>query len=108
MKRLAAIVLGLVLGYAAAGWWGPSAVSAAPASGPIAAADKGDGKGHHDPSHDAAKRLVPGDEQITWYRPVVTGIGALFLAAVVIGVPALKIRGPEPEESHDDHGDDHH
>ncbi len=76
--------------------------------------DTGHGAGHKGDHHDqgvaAAELLMPGSlEQVCWYRPVVTTTGGLFIAAVVLGIPALALRGPEPPDPADAHGhDDHH
>jgi hypothetical protein len=57
-----------------------------------------------DPALAAANLLVPQAEDIRWYKPVLIAIVGLFVAAVVLGIPALKLRGPEPPDpAADDH-----
>ncbi len=77
---------------------------------------------HHEGGHSeagalAAKQIVPEPEQIQWFPRVLWTAAALFVAAIVLGIPALKIRGPlppDPADSHDahavhgDHHADHH
>ena len=55
----------------------------------------------HDAALAAAGQLVPRPEDITWYRSVLCVAGGLFVAAVVLGIPALKMRGPEPTDPPD-------
>lgn len=58
---------------------------------------------HIDPGQRTAAELIPQDEDYGWYRPVVQAVVGLFAAAVLLGVPALRLRGPElPEPAHDD------
>ncbi len=62
---------------------------------------------HHEPI-ESASLLVPGPGQVDWYRPVLGIIAGLFVAAIVLGIPALKLRGPEPPDpatapAHDSH-----
>ena len=60
--------------------------------------------GEADPALAAANLLVPQAEDIRWYKPVLIAIVGLFVAAVVLGIPALKLRGPEPPDpASDDH-----
>ena len=66
--------------------------------------------GHHnDLGVQAAEMLMPTSrQQVCWYRPVVITAGGLFIAAVVLGMPALAMRGPEPADPADDHTHDAH
>ena len=59
--------------------------------------------GEHDAALDAARLLNPEWGDIGWYPPVLAVAGGLFLAAVVLGVPAMKLRGPEPADPAADH-----
>ena len=61
-----------------------------------------DGHGHSP----AAQQLVPGDGQTDWYGSVIWGAIALFAAAVLIGVPLLRLLPPEPQPA-GGHDDDH-
>lgn len=63
----------------------------------------GEDHGDHDPAFAGAKQLVPHWDDIPWFGPMVWTVVGLFVAAVVLGYPALKLRGPEPSEPADDH-----
>ena len=66
--------------------------------------DAAHGGGHDDDAAlAAAGQLVPGPGDIPWFRPVLYVAGGLFVAAVVLGIPALKLRGPEPPDPADTH-----
>lgn len=56
---------------------------------------------------DAAKLLKPQPGDAPWYSSMLLIAGGLFVAAIVIGYPAMKIKGPEPADPADDHHDDH-
>ncbi len=55
--------------------------------------------------------IAPSDAQGSWYPMVIAIAIGLFVAAVVIGRPALKLKGEDPPDpaddhhGHDDHGD---
>lgn len=74
-----------------------------------------DGHAAHpqDPGQIAAAALVPRDADGTartpwWYAWLAGGIAALFLLAVILGVPTLKLLGPPaPEPDDHAHADDH-
>ena len=99
-RRLIAVMLGLALGWYSAALLrvetasfasGEHAGAAADAHG--TAADHGaDGAGH------AAEALVPQGDRIPWLGAVRNGVIALFVAAVVIGIPVMKLKGPEPPD----------
>lgn len=117
-----AIVLGLALGWTAAGYLQghlPGTVASVMAAETPADADSHAGPVHHDAAdehdeyHDLgegraqAQRLVP-REATDWYRPVLNIAAALFIAALVIGSSVLALKGPDapdPADHHDDHGD---
>lgn len=84
------VVLGLWLGWQAAGF-----------------ADDTKGHVHSEDTHvDAA--FAPSDATGSWYPMVIAIAVGLFVAAIVIGRPAMKLKGEEPAEDdhgHDDHGD---
>lgn len=130
-RRAAAVVVGIVLGWYVAGVVsvGESPV-AAPGPGASYAqasdtpphdahgdhadtADEGygtpDAHGAHDTDaeHDAALaaagQLVPGPQDIPWFRPMLYVAAGLFVAAIVLGIPALKLRGPEVPDPADTH-----
>lgn len=85
------IVLGLALGWMAAG--------AFAAGGDHAAAE-----GEHHAT--AADNLVVEHGEAPFYHNVLFAATGLFLAAIVLGAPAEKMRGPlppDPAEAHDDH-----
>ena len=77
-------------------------------------ATTGHGSSSHDGHHgddiglQTAELLMPQSrQQVCWFRPVVMTAGGLFIGAVVLGMPALALRGPEPEDPADLHDDDH-
>lgn len=113
LRRMTGVILGLTLGWLAAGW--VLANSEPPASLTHSTQPVG---GLLDPRHievsdkglAAADQLVP-TENTSWYRPVVGIAIGLFLAAILLGIPSMKMRGPEPaNQGHDDpqtHGSGH-
>ncbi len=135
-RRMVAGAIGLVVGWHAAGLvsvLGPGVSFASDAQHgasdvPEAANGHGDSGGKHadqgasaghassvgghdeyDAAYAAAQQLVPRPEDVSWYGCVVRVIAGLFVAAVVLGIPALKLRGPElPDPAAAAHGDDHH
>ncbi len=101
-----AVLMALGLGWYAAGFM---------PMGTASFAGEQQGGAHHDEAashpgeHDAGKaaeQLVPTRSDIPWLRPVMTGVVVLFAAAVVLGIPAMALKGPEPPEpaEHDEHG----
>ena len=132
LRRIVTIIVGLSLGWYAAGLL-PSDFSAVEVgyasqesqdhdASPSAPADA------HEPDHTDAAELdghgatsagedhdqpaaAPNlalDEEPNWYRPVLWGVGILFIAAIVLGVPAMRLRGPEPPDPADQHDDHSH
>lgn len=76
-----------------------------------AAAEHGEHSEHEEAGFNAARELIPSDpaHDIAWYRPVLMAAVGLFAAAIVLGIPALKLRGPlppDPADTHDDHAHD--
>ncbi len=120
-RRTVAILGGIVLGWYAAGFL-PGSLSQSAGPSPLFAVDAPDHDGHREgdalhgeagqahTAHDAAERgaqlLVPKtSDEVCWYSGVLWASGGLFAGAVVLGYPALRLRGPEPEAAQDDHGD---
>lgn len=106
-----AVVLGLALGwYVAGSMTGPSfAGDAATGHGEtshVAAGHDPHSGSHDDASLAAAQMLVPRPGDADWYSTVLKIAAGLFIAAVVLGIPAMKLKGPEPAEQ--PAGDDHH
>lgn len=62
----------------------------------------------HDAALTAAGQLVPQSQDIPWFRPVLYVAAGLFVAAIVLGIPALKLRGPEPADAAADHSSSSH
>jgi hypothetical protein len=133
LRRTLAVVVGLSLGWLAAGFL-PSSLSATPnesrpeghvhpSTQPAAAAElthepavEGE-SGEHDAGLAAAQNLVPAPGSTPWLRPVLFGIAGLFVAALVVGlaVRAWGIRDPsivateeDQKAAHDDHAHDDH
>jgi hypothetical protein len=106
MLRLSlGVMLGLWLGYTAAGLMPMSLYAAA--GGPDAAVEGG---APGDAGQQSAAQLVVAADQVPWLTPVLWGVAGLFVAAVTLGFLAQKLRGPEPPDPADDHhhADDHH
>ena len=111
-RKTLAIIAGLAIGWYLAGVVGPHLpfvhVSYAEDS-------HGDMKiKHHssepDQDNEAAKLLVPAGHDVTWFKPVLWGAVALFVAGLTLGCLALTLRGPElpdPADAHGHEGDDH-
>lgn len=112
LRRIIGVVIGLALGWWAAGFL-PGSLSAEPAGhGNNAPASKQHDAAHvadsavkgHDAHHEAdagliaARQLVPTCEQAPWLRPVLLGVGGLFAAAILIGVPLARMK-PKAEPS---------
>jgi hypothetical protein len=53
-------------------------------------------------------KLVPRHEDVTWVPYVVISAAGLFVAAIVLGIPAERIRGPLPPDPADTHAHDAH
>ncbi|MEX0777276.1 MAG: hypothetical protein WD042_16350 [Phycisphaeraceae bacterium] len=112
-RRVLAVIVGLSLGWYAAGWM-PAAIRAEAVT-PHAERQAG---GHGTAGGDAhatapAKELVPQTEHAAWFGTLLIAIIGLFGAAVVLGIPAMKLRTPEAPEpmdtapAHDAGGHEH-
>ena len=101
-RRMIAVVLGLVLGWWAAAFVPMGATIFAgddQSSGPASLGGHGDGDAdHEDDGKQAAEDLIPHRNQIPWLRQVIFGVVALFVAAIVLGIPAMKLKGPDPPD----------
>lgn len=114
MERLTRRTVGVILGLSL-GWWvaglaphivpgvGMSFAGEAQSTSPSVHTvedDHGDasGAGH---SGGRAVHLVPRKADAFWYKPVLIAIISLFVAAIVLGIPALRLRGPELPEPAD-------
>lgn len=91
--RTMGVVLGLWLGWQAAGF------AEGDGESPV-------GEANHGESH-LAEALTPSDASSAWYPAVIVAVIAIFVAAIVIGRPAMQMKGDEPVEE-DDHGHDDH
>jgi hypothetical protein len=117
MRQALAVMLGLWLGWGAAAWATDESHKAGSGDHAAAAAghaehkdDAHAGDAHADLGQTTAAQLVPAGSQITWVKPLALGIAGLFVAAVAIGIPALRLRGPlppDPADTHDDHAHGH-
>ena len=74
---------------------------------------------HDHSKHEHAEHPSPAEKLVTyemgeptppwWYPSILLLVLVFFGAAIFLGYPALKLRGPEPADPADDHGhDDHH
>ena len=116
-RRTVGVLIGLCLGWWGAGLAGPYLSStAASVAGASAAQPAHEGGIDHGEGHgDATAALVPGAHerlQLGWYRWVLWSALGLFVAAIVLGIPSLALRGPDlpdPADAagHGD-GDGHH
>ncbi len=114
LRRIIGVSVGLSLGWWAAGLL-PGSLSAEPARpGHEAPANKQHDAAHaddsaakgHDAHHEAdagliaARQIVPSREQVPWLRPVLLGVGGLFAAAILIGVPLSRMKPKAEPTSH--------
>ena len=106
-RRLVGIVLGLCLGWYAAGVIGPGGTGLASDTETAASADGHASSDHSSTHHEdnPAAALLPRADSIRWLRPVLYAALGLFVAAVVLGIPALMLKGPDAPEPdpHDGH-----
>ena len=99
MRRVIVITIGLMLGWNAAGF-----VSQGLAGDTAASQDSGHGavEGHDEHGSGAAAiaaaQLVPDPGQVGWFPAVRTGAVLFFVMAVLIGVPALLLKAPDPPD----------
>lgn len=91
--RTMGVVIGLWLGWQAAGM-----------------ADNAQGHVASEGTHVSDVPFAPSNATASWYPMVLAIAVGLFVAAIVIGRPAMKLKGEEPAEDdhHDDHGHDGH
>ncbi|MCE9590898.1 MAG: hypothetical protein K8S99_10275 [Planctomycetes bacterium] len=71
--------------------------------------EEGESSEGHDSGAHAASQLVPELRDIPFLQPVLIAVAGLFIAAIVLGIPALKLKSPEPPDpAASDHGHDDH
>ena len=104
-RRTAATLLGLALGWWIAGMVpthipGVAISLAGETKGHDSDADQADSHGRT--GHGAAQTLIPKQEDVPWFKPVLMAIVCLFGAALLFGSIALKLHGPEPPEPPDE------
>ena len=107
-RRTLGAAVGIVLGWCAAGVissYMPIGISLAgtPAE---KHSDPHDGASATTEQDDHLDRLVP-QEKPVWLRTVIWSTAALFGGAVLLGIPALKIRGTESPDPAEDRGRGH-
>ncbi|NJL31086.1 MAG: hypothetical protein HC898_05360 [Phycisphaerales bacterium] len=56
--------------------------------------------GHDDAGLKAARELIPPREDVPWLRPVLLGVGGLFAAAVLIGIPLSRMKPAAAQDGH--------
>jgi len=79
-----------------------------PPKSKAAAADNHHGEGGHgDKGTQVAALVSPQHETIGWFRDVLVIVVALFVGAIVLGIPSAWFRGPLPPDPADSHHDDH-
>jgi len=122
-RRVLGVTIGLALGWSAAGYWSSTTLAQEPdphhqdhhwvdvtSEGvhdpiPHPATHTGEHDAHSqelDQGQQAAAQLVPHPGQVDWYPSVLMALGGLFAAAVVLGVPALKLAAPDKAEPAND------
>lgn len=111
MKRLTRRTLAIVMGLGL-GWWVAGLAPQILPGVEVSFADQNEhahsNEGNSVHGEDsAASELVPEKKHAPFFKPVLGTIVGLFIAAVVLGIPALKLRGPEPPDpaaahEHDD------
>ena len=106
-RRVIVVTVGTLLGWSAAGYvsqgMAGDTVSKDDTTAPAHA-------GHDEHGSDAAATaatamLVPSIDQIDWFPAVRTGAVMLFVLAVLLGIPALVLKAPDPP---DPAAQDHH
>lgn len=119
MKRITRRTIGAVIGLSL-GWYVYGVVDpilsgkpsfahedkAAHQAAPAGHAERGKHPAEEDSEH-VAGHLVPADGGAPFIRPVIYAAVGLFVAAIVLGIPAQALRGPEPPdpaEQHEAHG----
>lgn len=99
-RRVIGLAVGLVLGWSAAGYISQGVAGDMDLTSKSTAAVHDD---HGDAAADAAGKLVPAET--AWFSGVGTGAVVLFVLAVLLGIPALALKAPEPPDpaAHDHH-----
>ena len=109
-RRALGVGLGLCIGWYVAGLIGFANASAERGEGPTHASIPDDhGSAHGGHANPALELKLDANASIG-VTPIRNGIIALFVAAILLGIPTLKLRGtdpPDPEE-HLAHGHDGH
>lgn len=103
-RRVIGLAVGLVLGWSAAGYISQGlAGDMGLTSKSTVAAHAAVHDDHGDAAAHAAGMLVPA--AAAWFPAVCTGTVVLFVLAVLLGVPALALKAPEPPDpaAHDHH-----
>lgn len=103
-RRVIGLAVGLVLGWSAAGYISQGVAGDMDLTSKSTAAAHGAVHDDHgDAAADAAGKLVPAEA--AWFSGVGTGAVVLFVLAVLLGVPALALKAPEPPDpaAHDHH-----
>lgn len=104
-RRAIVMTIGLVMGWSAAGFvsQGLAGDTVSPSAAEGGSSDHG-GHGKSEAA-DAAAQLVPTVGQMRWFPAVRTGAVMLFVLAVLLGVPALLLKAPDPPDpaAHDHH-----
>lgn len=116
IPKTIAIVLGLVLGWWAAGFVQTTITAAQDPHGPAETHESHDaapdetphgeqvhGEGGHGDGHGGAARALVPEENPPYFAAMTTIIIVLFVLAAVVGSAALLIKGPEPPDLADEH-----
>jgi len=104
-RRVIGLAVGLVLGWSAAGYISQGLAGDMDLTSKSTAAAHGEvHDGHGDVAAKAAGVLMPATAA-AWLLGVCTGAAVLFVLAVLLGIPALALKAPEPPDpaAHDHH-----
>ena len=109
-RRTLGIGMGLCIGWYMAGLVGFADASAEHGADQTQADKSADHGSAHDKRPNPALALRTNPKSAVWLAPVRNGIIALFGLAIILGIPTLKLRGPDPPDpaEHLAHGDDDH
>ncbi len=107
-KRVAGVVVGLVLGWMAQGYlfefFAAPAAQASPATAVAHADQAAPGHTEFHTNFAGAENLVPHQNGHAWFVGLSAAIASLFVLAIVVGVPASKFAdSPAASNEHDEH-----
>ena len=110
-KRLAGVVVGLVLGWLAQGYafefLATQEAQASPTTQHVTEEGSVQTESTHSHNHAGAEHLVPHQQGRAWFAGISAGVLGLFALALIVGIPASRfVSQPPAEDDHDDHHDE--